>query len=39
MYDIQADRESTLRSYFDDIATSKPLTREREVELSARIKK
>ena len=39
MYDIQADRESTLRSYFDDIATSQPLTREREVELSARIKK
>jgi len=38
MYDIQADRESTLRSYFDDIATSEPLTREREVELSARIK-
>jgi RNA polymerase primary sigma factor len=38
MYDIQADRENTLRSYFDDIATSEPLTREREVELAARIK-
>ena len=31
------DEESTLRLYFDDIANSKPLSREREVELSARI--
>ncbi|MEW6750783.1 MAG: RNA polymerase sigma factor RpoD/SigA [Candidatus Latescibacterota bacterium] len=31
------DEESTLRLYFDDIAESKPLSREREVELSARI--
>ena len=31
------DRESTLRLYFDDIADSRPLSREREVELSARI--
>ncbi len=37
MYEIQSDRENTLRSYFDDIATSTPLSREREVELSARI--
>ena len=37
MYEIQTDRENTLRSYFDDIATSTPLSREREVELSARI--
>ena len=37
MYDIQSDRENTLRSYFDDIASSQPLSREREVELSARI--
>ena len=32
------DEESTLRLYFDDIATSKPLSREREVELAARIR-
>jgi len=31
------DEESTLRLYFDDIASSKPLSREREVELAARI--
>lgn len=31
------DEESTLRLYFDDIAESRPLSREREVELSARI--
>jgi len=31
------DEESTLRLYFDDIANSKPLSREREVELSTRI--
>ena len=37
MYEIQSDKENTLRSYFDDIATSTPLTREREVELSVRI--
>ena len=32
------DEESTLRLYFDDIADSKPLSREKEVELAARIK-
>jgi len=32
------DEESTLRLYFDDIAESKPLSREKEVELAARIK-
>ena len=37
MQDSLGDRESTLRLYFDDIADSKPLSREREVELSARI--
>ena len=35
---LETDRESVLRSYFDDIAHSEPLSREREVELSARIK-
>jgi len=35
--EILSDEESTLRLYFDDIATSKPLSREREVELAARI--
>ena len=39
MLDTLGDRESsTLRAYFDDIADSEPLSREREVELSARIK-
>ena len=37
MQDSLGDRESTLRLYFDDISDSKPLSREREVELSARI--
>jgi len=38
MLDALGDRESsTLRAYFDDIADSTPLSREREVELSARI--
>ena len=37
MQDSLGDRESTLRLYFDDIADSRPLSREREVELSARI--
>lgn len=38
MLDKLGDRESsTLRAYFDDIADSQPLSREREVELSARI--
>ena len=38
MLDALGDRESsTLRAYFDDIAGSEPLSREREVELSARI--
>jgi len=31
------DEETTLRLYFDDIASSRPLSREREVELAARI--
>ena len=31
------DEESTLRLYFDDIASSRPLSREREVELAAQI--
>ena len=39
MLDTLGDRESsTLRAYFDDIANSEQLSREREVELSARIK-
>ena len=37
MQDSLGDRGSTLRLYFDDIADSRPLSREREVELSARI--
>jgi RNA polymerase primary sigma factor len=37
MQEILSDEESTLRLYFDDIAASRPLSREREVELSARI--
>ena len=38
MLDKLGDRESsTLRAYFDDIADSQPLSREREVALSARI--
>ena len=32
------DEENTLRLYFDDIAESTPLSREREVELADRIK-
>jgi RNA polymerase primary sigma factor len=35
--EILSDEENTLRLYFDDIAESRPLSREREVELSARI--
>jgi RNA polymerase primary sigma factor len=37
MQEVLNDEESTLRLYFDDIAESKPLSREREVELAARI--
>jgi RNA polymerase primary sigma factor len=37
LHDIYNDEESTLRLYFDDIAGSKPLSREREVELATRI--
>jgi RNA polymerase primary sigma factor len=38
MLETLGDRDSsTLRAYFDDIADSEPLSREREVELSARI--
>ena len=36
--ELLKDEESTLRLYFDDIADSKPLSREKEVELAARIK-
>ena len=32
-----SDEETTLRLYFDDIADSRPLSREREVALSERI--
>ena len=32
-----SDEDNTLRLYFDDIAESRPLSRQREVELSARI--
>ncbi|MEW6754569.1 MAG: RNA polymerase sigma factor RpoD/SigA [Candidatus Latescibacterota bacterium] len=39
MQEILSDEESTLRLYFDDIADSKPLSREREVELAARIQR
>ena len=35
--EILSDEETTLRLYFDDIADSRPLSREREVELSGRI--
>ena len=35
---VSPEERSSLRLYFDDIVTSKPLSREREVELSARIK-
>ena len=38
MHDISSDRDNALRMYFDDIAESKPLSREREVELAACIK-
>ena len=31
--EILSDEETTLRLYFDDIADSRPLSREREVEL------
>ncbi|MBT4500717.1 MAG: RNA polymerase sigma factor RpoD/SigA, partial [Gemmatimonadetes bacterium] len=37
MQEVLNDEESTLRLYFDDIAESKPLSREREVELAAQI--
>ena len=35
--EILSDEETTLRLYFDDIADSRPLSREREVELAAQI--
>ncbi|MFP6646620.1 MAG: RNA polymerase sigma factor RpoD/SigA [Candidatus Latescibacterota bacterium] len=37
LQDVFKNEESTLRLYFDDIADSTPLSREKEVELSARI--
>jgi RNA polymerase primary sigma factor len=36
-YEILSDEDSALRLYFDDIADSKPLSREKEVELAAKI--
>ncbi len=39
MQEVLNDEENTLRLYFDDIADSKPLAREKEIELAARIKK
>jgi RNA polymerase primary sigma factor len=38
MREFTEDGESVVRCYFDDIAASRPLSREREVELSAWIK-
>ena len=38
MQEVLNDEENTLRLYFDDIADSKPLSREKEVELASRIK-
>ena len=38
MQEVLNDEESTLRLYFDDIAESKPLSRQKEVELASRIK-
>lgn len=35
--ELFSDEDSTLRRYFEDISDSTPLSREREVELSARI--
>jgi RNA polymerase primary sigma factor len=37
LQEVLKDEESTLRLYFDDIADSTPLSREKEVELSAKI--
>ena len=37
LHEVLNKEESTLRLYFDDIADSTPLSREQEVELSARI--
>ena len=37
MHETLSDKENILRLYFDDIAESRPLSREREVELAARI--
>ncbi len=39
LQEILNDEESTLRLYFDDIADSTPRSREKEVELSAKIHK
>ena len=38
MQEVLNDEENTLRLYFDDIADSKPLSLEKEVELASRIK-
>ena len=37
LQDVQNTEESLLRLYFDDLANSTPLSREKEVELSAKI--
>jgi RNA polymerase primary sigma factor len=37
LHEVLNNEESTLRLYFDDIADSTPLSREKEVELSAKI--
>ena len=37
LQEVLKDEESALRLYFDDIADSTPLSREKEVELSAKI--
>ena len=38
MKDVESSEQDLLRLYFDDIADSRPLPREKEVELAARIK-
>ncbi|HJN27411.1 MAG TPA: RNA polymerase sigma factor RpoD/SigA [Candidatus Latescibacteria bacterium] len=37
LQEVLKDEESTLRLYFDDISDSTPLSREKEVELSAKV--
>jgi hypothetical protein len=33
------DNKTVIRSYIDDLATSEPLSKDREIDLAARIKK